>query len=79
MADHMAMGIIVIHEDLKKIIGLGSPCILRPNSMGEMIDQRRRLVYKEDLRRTFYDRCRTKGFDDRCFVKDDWRGMFSEG
>ena len=49
MASDVAMGIIVIHEDLKKIIGSRSLCILRPNSKGEMIDRRRRLVYEEGL------------------------------
>ena len=38
MAGDVARGIIVIHKDLKKIIGSGSPCILRPDSMDEMID-----------------------------------------
>ena len=38
MTGDVVRGIIVIHEDLKKIFGVRSPCILRPNSMGEMMD-----------------------------------------
>ena len=78
MNGDMARGIIVIHENLKKIFRPGGPCILTLNSMGETMDRRRRLIYQEVLRRAFCDRCQTKDFDDRCFTKDAWRGMLSE-